>query len=48
MLSGQAVVKPEDVRRFASELKQFTNKLQSDSGRLQAQFKRLGETWRDQ
>ena len=48
MLSGQAVVKPEDVRRFASELKQFTNKLHSDSGRLQAQFKRLGETWRDQ
>jgi uncharacterized protein YukE len=48
MLSGQAVVKPEDVRRFASQLKDFTNKLNNDSSRLQAQFKRLGETWRDQ
>ncbi|MBM3239278.1 hypothetical protein FJZ31_23545 [Candidatus Poribacteria bacterium] len=48
MLSGQAIVKPEDVRRFTSELKQFTNKLNNDSSRLQAQFKRLGETWRDQ
>jgi len=48
MLGGQAIVKPEDVRRFASELKQFTNQLNNDSKRLQAQFKRLGETWRDQ
>ena len=48
MLSGQAFVKPEDVRRFASELKQFSNHLHNDSNRLKAQFKRLGETWRDQ
>jgi uncharacterized protein YukE len=48
MLGGQAVVKPEDVRRFASQLKDFTNKLNNDSSRLQAQFKQLGETWRDQ
>ena len=48
MLSGQAVVKPEDVRRFASELKQFANQLNSDLNRLQSQCKRMGETWRDQ
>jgi len=48
VLSGQAIVKPEDVRKFASQLKDFTNVLNNDSSRLQAQFKRLGETWRDQ
>jgi len=41
MLRGQAIVKPEDVRRFASELKQFTNQLNNDSTRLQGQFNRL-------
>jgi uncharacterized protein YukE len=48
MLGGQAIVKPEDIRKFASQLAQFTNRIDSDSKRLQAQFKQLGQSWRDQ
>lgn len=48
MLDGQVMVRPEDLRKFIGELKQFTSRLNNDSNRLHAQFKRLGETWRDQ
>jgi uncharacterized protein YukE len=44
----QAIVKPEDLRRFAADLGQFNNGLKDSTSRLQAQFKRLAETWRDQ
>jgi len=36
-----------DVRLFASQLKQFNADLANSSTRLQAQFRRLGETWQD-
>ena len=45
---AQAIVKPEDLRRFAADLGQFNNGLKDSTSRLQAQFKRLAETWRDQ
>lgn len=48
MAMGQAIVKPEDLRRFAAELKQFSEHLNSDGMRLRGQFQRVGETWRDQ
>ena len=44
----QAIANPEDLRRFAAELKQFNNQLRESTARLQAQFARLGDTWRDQ
>ncbi len=44
----QAIANPEDLRRFAAELKQFNNQLRESTSRLQAQFIRLGDTWRDQ
>ena len=44
----QAIANPEDLRRFAAELKQFNNQLRESTARLQAQFVRLGDTWRDQ
>ena len=48
MPTGQAIVKPEDLRRFASELRQFSEHLKADGTRLRGQFQRVGETWRDQ
>ncbi len=44
----QAIANPEDMRRFASELKQFNNQLRESAARLQHQFVLLGGTWRDQ
>ena len=44
----QAIVDPKDVERFARELKQFNNETRNRMKRLQGQFGRLGETWRDQ
>lgn len=44
----QAIANPEDLRRFSADLKQFNNQLRESMSRLQAQFTRLGDTWRDQ
>jgi len=44
----QAIANPEDLERFARELKQFNSQLLDSMRRLQVQFNRLGETWRDQ
>ena len=44
----QAIVNPREVRQFASNLKQFDAELQGNMARLQAQYHRLGDTWRDQ
>lgn len=45
---AQAIMDPEDVRRFAEELQRFNNDLQSRMGSLQARFAALGDTWQDQ
>jgi len=47
-MSPQAVANPDDLERFARELKQFNGQLAEAMSRLQGQFSRLGETWRDQ
>lgn len=39
---------PEDVRRFAEELKRFNGDLQNNMSALQARFAALGDTWQDQ
>ena len=39
---------PEEVRRFAQELKKFNSDLQNGIASLQARFAALGETWQDQ
>ena len=41
----QAVASPEDLERFARELKQFNAQLRESMSRLQGQFSRLGDTW---
>jgi WXG100 family type VII secretion target len=45
---AQAVMDPEEVRRFAEELKKFNADLQTKLGSLQARFTSLGDSWQDQ
>jgi WXG100 family type VII secretion target len=44
----QAIMDPEEVRRFAEELKRFNLDLQNRLSSLQARFAALGDTWHDQ
>ncbi len=44
----QAIANPEELERFARDLKQFSGQLNDSMSRLQGQFTRLGDTWRDQ
>lgn len=39
---------PEQVRRFADELKRFNTELQDKMSALQARFAALSDTWQDQ
>ncbi len=45
---SQAIIDPEEVRRFAAELKRFNGDLRERSGSLMARFTALGDTWQDQ
>ena len=45
---AQAIMDPEEVRRFAQELKKFNTDLQNGMAALQARFAALGDTWQDQ
>ncbi len=45
---SQAIMDPEQVRRFAEELKRFNTDLQDRLASLQARFAALGDTWQDQ
>jgi uncharacterized protein YukE len=45
---AKAVVDPEELRRFASDLKRFNGELQSQMAVLQGRLIALGQSWRDQ
>jgi uncharacterized protein YukE len=45
---SQAIMDPEEVRRFADELKRFNSDLRDRVASLQARFSSLGDTWHDQ
>jgi len=45
---AQVIVNPEEVRRFALQLKAGNAQLMDLTTRLRGQFGSLGETWRDQ
>lgn len=45
---AQAIMNPEEVRRFAQELKRFNTDVQQRASSLQSRFSALGETWQDQ
>jgi uncharacterized protein YukE len=44
---AQAIVNPEEIRRFAARLKQFNNDLMNQLAVLHGQISGLGQTWRD-
>ena len=45
---AQAIMDPEQVRRFAEDLKRFNSDLQDKMVALQARFTALSDTWQDQ
>ncbi|MBX3357604.1 MAG: WXG100 family type VII secretion target [Phycisphaeraceae bacterium] len=45
---SKAIVDPEELRRFAQDLKRFNANLQNQMGVLQGRLTTLGQTWRDQ
>jgi hypothetical protein len=42
-MSPQAIANPEDLERFARDLKQFNAQLRESMARLNGQFTRLGD-----
>jgi uncharacterized protein YukE len=44
----QAIIDPEQVRRFAEELQRFNRDMQHRLGLLQARFSALADSWQDQ
>jgi WXG100 family type VII secretion target len=44
----QAIVDPDELRRFAHNLDRFNRDLQNQMQVLRGQLKNLGQTWRDQ
>lgn len=47
-IMAQAIMDPEEVRRFAKELKRFNDDVSGRAGALQARFAALGSSWQDQ
>lgn len=45
---SQAIVNPEELERFAKNVKQFSEGLKQNTAQLKGQFSGLGSTWRDQ
>lgn len=45
---AKAIVDPEELRRFAHDLKRFTDDLQNNLTILHGRLESLGESWRDQ
>ncbi len=45
---AKAIVDPEELRRFAQDLKRFNNELKGQMTVLNGRFVGLGQTWRDQ
>lgn len=47
MSNGSVIIESGALRQFAAQLRQFNSQLDGSSKRLHAQFRQLGETWRD-
>ncbi len=45
---AKAAVNPDDLRRFAFELKRFNDDLKGQIASVHRQFVKLGETWQDE
>jgi uncharacterized protein YukE len=47
MAGGSVIIDANELRQFAAQLRHFNSQLAVDAKRLSAQFRQLGETWRD-
>jgi uncharacterized protein YukE len=47
MIMSQAIVDPEELRRFAGDLKMFSAALVDQTSRILARMNNLGNTWKD-
>ena len=45
---AQAIVDPDELREFASNLRHYNELIAEATTNMQSQFAKLGETWRDQ
>ena len=45
---AQAIIDPEEVRRFAAELKRFNTEVKERGASLMSRFAALGDSWQDQ
>ena len=45
---GQAIVDPQELRRFAQRLRHFSTEVMTQMQTVQRQLAALGSTWRDQ
>lgn len=45
---SKAIVDPDELRRFANDLKRFSSGLDQQMRQLQGRMNALGQTWRDQ
>lgn len=44
---AQAIVNPEEIRRFIGEMNHFKRELEQNRDRTNAKMRQLGETWKD-
>jgi uncharacterized protein YukE len=45
---AQAIGDPEEIRAFANNLEHYLETVEEETGRLNASFEQLGESWQDQ
>lgn len=45
---AKAIVDPDELRRFANDLKRFSGQLEQNMRQLHGRLNALGQTWRDQ
>ena len=45
---AKAIVDPDELRRFAQELERTSTEVRNQISALQARYKQLGESWKDQ
>jgi uncharacterized protein YukE len=45
---AKAIADPDELRKFARELKRFTTMVQEQMGSVNGRFQSLGDTWQDQ
>jgi len=45
---AKAIVDPDDLHRFAVELRRFSGRVQEQVSGVNRQFAKLGDTWQDQ